>query len=164
MAASSRLSFKMSLSVSGETTLNFSDVTSIYFSSGYVVCISVFAGCSLADLQQFFTGKLYVLMYQLKLPAEELLWSALSCTEEPAPHRRRPEDNGRIRTSLWPSYKIMSRVPRCWKSLLLMRHVHVFGFMPWHLLYHVTKVLHHGIHLCHSGLVFMIAVQFSVCF
>lgn len=37
--------------------------------------------CLLADLQQFFTGKLYVLMYQLKLPAEELLWSALSCTD-----------------------------------------------------------------------------------
>lgn len=32
----------------------------------------------LADLQQFFTGKLYVLVYQLKLPAEELLWLALS--------------------------------------------------------------------------------------
>lgn len=40
--------------------------------------------CSLADLQQFFTGKLYVLMYQLKLPAEELLWSALSCAEDPS--------------------------------------------------------------------------------
>jgi len=34
-----------------------------------------------ANLQQFFTGKLYVLMYQLKLPAEELLWSAISCAE-----------------------------------------------------------------------------------
>ena len=34
--------------------------------------------CSLADPQQFFTGKLYVLVYQLKLPAEELLWLALS--------------------------------------------------------------------------------------
>ncbi|KAI7800842.1 hypothetical protein IRJ41_013453 [Triplophysa rosa] len=32
----------------------------------------------LADLQQFFTGKLYVVVYQLKLPAEELLWLALS--------------------------------------------------------------------------------------
>lgn len=32
----------------------------------------------LADPQQFFTGKLYVLMPQLKLPAEELLWSGLS--------------------------------------------------------------------------------------
>lgn len=38
--------------------------------------------CSLADLQQFFTGKLYVLMYQLKLPAEELLWLAIPCTED----------------------------------------------------------------------------------
>ncbi|XDV32288.1 hypothetical protein PO909_003146 [Leuciscus waleckii] len=35
-------------------------------------------GSLLADLQQFFTGKLYVLVYQLKLPAEELLWLALS--------------------------------------------------------------------------------------
>jgi len=35
-------------------------------------------GSPLADLQQFFTGKLYVLVYQLKLPAEELLWLALS--------------------------------------------------------------------------------------
>lgn len=34
--------------------------------------------CVLADLQQFFTGKLYVRVSQLKLPAEELLWSALS--------------------------------------------------------------------------------------
>lgn len=32
----------------------------------------------LADPQQFFTGKLYVHVYQLKLPAEELLWLALS--------------------------------------------------------------------------------------
>lgn len=40
--------------------------------------------CSLADLQQFFTGKLYVLIYQLKLPAEELLWSALSFIEDPS--------------------------------------------------------------------------------
>ncbi|KAL1260796.1 hypothetical protein QQF64_008623 [Cirrhinus molitorella] len=36
------------------------------------------SGSPLADLQQFFTGKLYVLVYQLKLPAEELLWLALS--------------------------------------------------------------------------------------
>lgn len=41
-------------------------------------------GRSLADLQQFFTGKLYVLVQQLKLPAEELLWSALSCTGDPS--------------------------------------------------------------------------------
>ncbi|KAL7831849.1 hypothetical protein AOLI_G00293970 [Acnodon oligacanthus] len=34
--------------------------------------------CPMADPQQFFTGKLYVLVYQLKLPAEELLWLALS--------------------------------------------------------------------------------------
>lgn len=39
-------------------------------------------GSSLADRQQFFTGKLYVLVQQLKLPAEELLWSALSCTQD----------------------------------------------------------------------------------
>lgn len=56
------------------------------------VCVCVYMyvflymlrGCSLADPQQFFTGKLYVLVYQLKLPAEELLWLALSCI----PHRR----------------------------------------------------------------------------
>ncbi|KAF7700028.1 hypothetical protein HF521_002986 [Silurus meridionalis] len=36
------------------------------------------SSCPLADPQQFFTGKLYVLVYQLKLPAEELLWLALS--------------------------------------------------------------------------------------
>lgn len=45
---------------------------------------------------------------------------------------------------LWPPCKIMSRVPHHGKILLLMRHVHVFRFPPWHLLYHVTKVLHHG--------------------
>lgn len=31
----------------------------------------------MADTQQFFTGKLYVPVHMLKLPAEELLWSAL---------------------------------------------------------------------------------------
>lgn len=31
----------------------------------------------IADTQQFFTGKLYVPVHTLKLPAEELLWSAL---------------------------------------------------------------------------------------
>lgn len=31
----------------------------------------------LADTQQFFTGKLYVPVHTLKLPAEELFWSAL---------------------------------------------------------------------------------------
>lgn len=31
----------------------------------------------IADAQQFFTGKLYVPVHTLKLPAEELLWSAL---------------------------------------------------------------------------------------
>lgn len=31
----------------------------------------------MADTQQFFTGKLYVPVHILKLPAEELLWSAL---------------------------------------------------------------------------------------
>ena len=31
----------------------------------------------MADTQQFFTGKLYVGVHMLKLPAEELLWSAL---------------------------------------------------------------------------------------
>ena len=31
----------------------------------------------MADTQQFFTGKLYVPVHTLKLPAEELLWSAL---------------------------------------------------------------------------------------
>lgn len=30
-----------------------------------------------AETQQFFTGKLYVSVHTLKLPAEELLWSAL---------------------------------------------------------------------------------------
>ncbi|KAJ8275505.1 hypothetical protein COCON_G00072570, partial [Conger conger] len=40
------------------------------------MCVCVRA--LLADLQQFFTGKLYVPVSQLKLPAEELLWSALS--------------------------------------------------------------------------------------
>lgn len=53
-----------------------------YIHLGCAICM-LREGCSLADLQQFFTGKLYVLMYQLKLPAEELLWSALSCTEDP---------------------------------------------------------------------------------
>lgn len=33
------------------------------------------------------------------------------------------------------------------KILLLMQHVHVTGFTPWHLLYHVTIMLHHGSHL-----------------
>ncbi|GAA6109618.1 uncharacterized [Tachysurus ichikawai] len=40
--------------------------------------VQLLPGCPLADPQQFFTGKLYVLVYQLKLPAEELLWLALS--------------------------------------------------------------------------------------
>ncbi|KAG7321912.1 hypothetical protein KOW79_014770 [Hemibagrus wyckioides] len=40
--------------------------------------VQLVSGCPLADPQQFFTGKLYVLVYQLKLPAEELLWLALS--------------------------------------------------------------------------------------
>lgn len=40
---------------------------------------------SMADLQQFFTGKLYVLVQQLKLPAEELLWSALPCARRSRP-------------------------------------------------------------------------------
>lgn len=31
----------------------------------------------MADTQRFFTGKLYVPVHILKLPAEELLWSAL---------------------------------------------------------------------------------------
>lgn len=30
----------------------------------------------MADTRQFFTGKLYVPVHILKLPAEELLWSA----------------------------------------------------------------------------------------
>lgn len=34
-------------------------------------------GPRMADTQQFFTGKLYVPVHILKLPAEELLWSAL---------------------------------------------------------------------------------------
>lgn len=108
-------------------------------------------GCSLADLQQFFTGKLYVLMYQLKLPAEELLWSAPCCTEDPSTRRHTTIMTKRIQ-------------PLCTKILLLMRHVHALRFIPWHLLYHVTKALHHGdCRLCHFGLVFMIAVQFSIC-
>lgn len=56
--------------------------------------------CSLADLQQFFTGKLYVLMYQLKLPAEELLWSAISCTEDLSV----PSRDRRIKTDSNSSY------------------------------------------------------------
>lgn len=47
----------------------------IFSMSWNVQCVT---GCPLADPQQFFTGKLYVLVYQLKLPAEELLWLALS--------------------------------------------------------------------------------------
>lgn len=34
-------------------------------------------GPQMADARQFFTGKLYVPVHMLKLPAEELLWSAL---------------------------------------------------------------------------------------
>lgn len=59
--------------------------------------------CLLADLQQFFTGKLYVLMYQLKLPAEELLWSALSCTEDPSV----PRSDTRIMTRYIQSLTIL---------------------------------------------------------
>lgn len=44
-----------------------------------IICAGCVNGRSLADLQQFFTGKLYVLVQQLKLPAEELLWLALPC-------------------------------------------------------------------------------------
>lgn len=36
----------------------------------------------MADTQRFFTGKLYVLVHMLKLPAEELLWSALPQTTQ----------------------------------------------------------------------------------
>lgn len=59
---------------------------------------------SLADLQQFFTGKLYVLVQPLKLPAEELLWSALSCTQ----------DDGRrektLRSRVWPPSRAVTCV------------------------------------------------------
>lgn len=104
--------------------------------------------CSMADLQQFFTGKLYVLMYQLKLPAEELLWSALNCIEDPSI----PMSDMRTMTQSYPvSYSQI-------KTLLLMRHVPALRFLPWHLPYHVTKALHRG-HLTHFRLVFMIAVM-----
>lgn len=71
--------------------------TSILFLQvmGYIWCL-------LADLQQFFTGKLYVLMYQLKLPAEELLWLALSCTGDPSI----PMRDMRIMTEFNASYKM----------------------------------------------------------
>ncbi|KAF3847793.1 hypothetical protein F7725_020821, partial [Dissostichus mawsoni] len=61
--------------------------------------------CSMADLQQFFTGKLYVLMYQLKLPAEELLWSALNCIEDPSI----PMSDMRTMTQSYP----VSYIPFC---------------------------------------------------
>ncbi|CAB1418251.1 unnamed protein product [Pleuronectes platessa] len=37
-------------------------------------------GPRMADAQQFFTGELYVPVHMLKLPAEELFWSALPRT------------------------------------------------------------------------------------
>lgn len=92
-------------SLSGETTLGFTDVMSIFsFRSCSMYKRTLGIRCSLADLQQFFTGKLYVLMYQLKLPAEELLWLALSCTEDPSVPG---VTGGHWKSSLWPPYKIL---------------------------------------------------------
>lgn len=68
--------------------------------------------CSLADLQQFFTGKLYVLMYQLKLPAEELLWSALSCSEDPSI----PRSDMRVMTQSNPA------LSQSWEIISIVRH------------------------------------------
>lgn len=74
-------------------------------------------GSSLADLQQFFTGKLYVLMQQLKLPAEELLWSSLFSSEmaSDTPLEEEEEDEE-------------SRAPA--STLLLVWRDHVLPFLP----------------------------------
>lgn len=49
----------------------------------------------MADTQQFFTGKLYVPVHMLKLPAEELLWSAL-----PRMTQEKEADGGVVGTGL----------------------------------------------------------------
>lgn len=90
--------------------------------------------CSLADLQQFFTGKLYVLMYQLKLPAEELLWLAIPCTEDtstPPPRSDMKITRLKIQALTIIHIKKKNRiVTQGLKILLLMQHVHVTGFTP----------------------------------
>lgn len=75
-------------------------------------------GHSLADLQQFFTGKLYVLVQQLKLPAEELLWLALSCAGDPSVC---------LSDSRNPTSIVVSD-HRCMTALLLVWRVHVLRF------------------------------------
>lgn len=78
-------------------------------------------GRSLAGLQQFFTGKLYVLVQQLKLPAEELLWSALSCPGDPSPERRDKTARGS---------SVLGPARRCAAALLLVWRVHVLTLKP----------------------------------
>lgn len=125
---------------------------SAYISLQVMLCIRMLdIRCSLADLQQFFTGKLYVLMYQLKLPAEELLWLAIPCTEDTStPPPRSDMKITRLKIQALTIIHILKKnriVTQGLKILLLMQHVHVTGFTPWHLLYHVTIILHHGSHL-----------------
>lgn len=108
--------------------------------------------CSLADLQQFFTGKLYVLMYQLKLPAEELLWSALSCIEDPSI----PRSDMRIMTQSNPLHEnpVTYAARSCVEIYTMTPAVSCNkSIASWD-----SRLI------CHLGLVFVITVQFSVGF
>lgn len=82
-------------------------------------------GHSLADLQQFFTGKLYVLVQQLKLPAEELLWLALSCAGAPSVCL---SDSRKLSESHLTF--IVGSDRRCVTALLLVWRVHVLRLKP----------------------------------
>lgn len=115
-------------------------------------------GCSLADLQQFFTGKLYVLTYQLKLPAEELLWSALSCTEAPSV----PGSDMRIMSDSRSNNKHGPSPRGNPVTYAACSCVEIHTMTPAVSCNKSIASWGCGL-ICHFGLVFMIAVQFSVC-
>lgn len=84
-----------------------------------------------ADTQQFFTGKLYVPVHMLKLPAEELLWSALPrmTGEKEVDGGWWEPDWGRRRFTLSSQTGLARFEPVVWFTILWS---HVF-FPPSHL-------------------------------
>lgn len=77
------------------------------------------------------------------------------------------EDNDRIASSLWPSREIMSTAHHCMKNSVtyaVCSCVEIHTMTPAVSCNKKHCIMGLQAHLCHFGFVFMIAMQFSVCF